>query len=138
MTKFSGQQKVAEAIFQNLGTSPSEMSKGAVLVVPLVSGIAAGVAAPTVTILHKTDGLLSEVNKKGAAGEGSMMERLGRIAGACDSLNFVTVVLLSKFVCAKLGNRSSSGMSLVWSPCVLFLGIRISGLPLFFVVCSKT
>ena len=41
MTKFSGQQKMAEAIYQNLGT-PSEMSKGAVL----VSDIAAGVAAP--------------------------------------------------------------------------------------------
>ena len=30
MTKFSVQQKVAEAIHRNLGTSPSEMSKGAV------------------------------------------------------------------------------------------------------------
>ena len=28
-----------------------------------------------------------------------MMQRLGRIAGACDSLNFVTVMLFSKFVC---------------------------------------
>ena len=41
-----GQQKVATAIYQNLGTSPSEMSKDAVLTVSLVSGIAAGVAAP--------------------------------------------------------------------------------------------
>ena len=99
MTKFSVQQKVAEDIYLNLGTSPSEMSKGAVLTVSLVSGIAAGVAAPAATIPHTAGGLFSEVNKKGAAGEGSMMVRLGRIAGARDSLNFVTVMLLSKFVC---------------------------------------
>ena len=99
MTKISGQQKVAEVIYQNLGIFPSETSRGAVLTVSLVSGIAAGVAAPTATIPPTTDGLQSEVNKKGAASEGSMMERLGRIAGACDSLNFVTLMLLSKFVC---------------------------------------
>ena len=85
MTKISVQQKVAEAIYQNLDTSPSEMSKGAVLTVSLGSGVAAGVAAPAATIPHTADGLLSEVNKKGAAGEGSMMVRLGRIAGARDS-----------------------------------------------------
>ena len=60
--KFSVQQKVAEAICQNLGTSPSEMSKGTVLTVSLVSGIAAGVAAPAATIPHRADGPLSEVN----------------------------------------------------------------------------
>ena len=99
MTKFGVQQKVAEAIYQNLGTSPSEMSKDAVLTVSLVPGIAAGVAAPAATILHTADGLPWKVNKKGAAGEGSMMVRLGRIAGARDSFNFLTVMLLSKFVC---------------------------------------
>ena len=130
------------------------MSKGAVLTVSLVSGIAAGVAAPTATMPHTTDGLLSEVNEKGAAGEGSMIERSGRIAGACDSLNFVTVMLLSKFVCpdseicfesnlkkdsqtsgsAKLRIRSSSGMSLVWPPRAIVIRVRVSGVHLFFVV----
>ena len=56
MTKFSFQQKVAEAIHQNLGSSPSETSKGAVLTVSLVSGIAAGVAAPAATTPHTADG----------------------------------------------------------------------------------
>ena len=37
---------MAKAIHQNLGTSPSEMSKDAVLTVSLMSGIATGVAAP--------------------------------------------------------------------------------------------
>ena len=46
MTKFCVQQEVAKAIHQNLGTSPSELSKDAVLTVSLVSGIAIGVAAP--------------------------------------------------------------------------------------------
>ena len=93
MAKINVQQKVAETICQNLGTSPSEMSKGAVLPVSLGSDVAAGVAAPTATIPHTTDGVLSEVNKKGAAGEGSMMVRLRRIAGACECLNFVTVTV---------------------------------------------
>ena len=39
---------------------------------------------------------------------------------------------------AELGNRSFSGMSLVWLSCVLFLRIRVPGVPLFFVVCPKT
>ena len=93
MTKFSVQH------YQNLGNSPSEMSKGAVLTVSFVSGIAAGVAAPAATIPHTAHGLLLKVNMKGAAGEGSMMVQLGRISGARDSLNFVTFMLLSKFVC---------------------------------------
>ena len=56
---FSFQQKVTEAIFQSLGTSPSEMSKRAVLTVSFGSGIAAGVAA--LTISGQAD-----VNKTGA------------------------------------------------------------------------
>ena len=155
MTKCSGQQKVAEFIYQNLGIFPSETSGGAVLTVSLVSGIAAGVAAPTATIPHTTDGLQSEVNKKGAAVEGSMMERLGRIAKACDSLNFVTLMLLSKFVCldseicfeSNFNQRLTSlefcetrnqtfftGMSLVWLPRAIVIRIRVSGVSLFFVV----
>ena len=39
-----------------------------------------------------------KVNEKGAGGEGSMMVRLVLIAGARGSLNFLTVMLLSKFV----------------------------------------
>ena len=99
VAKFNVQQKVAATIYQNLGTSPSETSKGAVLTVSLGSDVAADMAAPTATIPLTTDGILSELNKKGAAGEGSMMVLLGRIAGACDCLNFVTAILLSKFVC---------------------------------------
>ena len=38
---------------------------------------------------------------------------------------------------AKLGSRSSSGMSLVWPPRALVIRVRISGVPLFFVVRPK-
>ena len=65
--KIQPSTEVAEAINRNLGTSPSEMSKGAVLTVSLVSGIAADVAALAATITLTADGLLSEVNMKGAA-----------------------------------------------------------------------
>ena len=46
MTEFCVQQKVAKAIRQNLGTSPSEISNDVVLMLSLVSGIATDVAAP--------------------------------------------------------------------------------------------
>ena len=45
-TNFCVQQKVAKAIRQNLGTSPSEMSNDVVLTLSLVSGIATDVVAP--------------------------------------------------------------------------------------------
>ena len=45
-TKFCTRQKVAKGIRQNLGTSPSEMSKDVVLTLSLVSGIVTDVAAP--------------------------------------------------------------------------------------------
>ena len=34
---------------------------------------------------------------------------------------------------AKLGIRSSSGMSFVWPPRALIIRVRVSGVPLFFV-----
>ena len=45
-TEFCVQRKVAKAIRQNLGTSPSEMSCHVVLTLSLVSGIATDVASP--------------------------------------------------------------------------------------------
>ena len=111
MAKVSVQQKVVETTYQNLGTSPSETSKGVVLTVSLGSDVAAGVAALTATIPRTTDGILLEVNKKGAAGEGSLMVQFGQIAGACDCLNFVTVILLSMFVCPDSGSRFESNLN---------------------------
>ena len=45
LLRFSVQREVAEAIFQSLGTSPSERGRGAVLTMSLDSGVATGVAA---------------------------------------------------------------------------------------------
>ena len=45
LLRFSVQHEVAEAIFQSLGTSPSERGRGAVLTMSLDSGVATGVAA---------------------------------------------------------------------------------------------
>ena len=74
------------------------------------------------------------------------------IAGARDSLNFVSVMLLSKFVCPDseicfesnltegctcLGFCETRNQTLFRNvSCVV--AIRISGVPLFFVVCPKT
>ena len=102
---------MAETICQNLGTSRSGTSKGAVLTVSLGSDVAVDVAAPTSTIPLTTDGILSELIMKAAAGEGSTTVQLGRIAGACDCLNFVTAILLSKFVCPDSESCFESNLS---------------------------
>jgi len=117
MAKFSVQQKVAEAIYQNLGTSPCEMSKGAVLTVSLGSGVVAGVAAATIS--QPADGLLSKVNKKGAGGEGSMMVRLGRIAAETGIVKLCTQGLFARWLHVGL---ITAGQFAIVDACMMSVG----------------
>lgn len=96
MAKFSVQQKVAENIYNALGSSPDKMSKGQVLGISLGSGVVAGVAAATIS--QPADGLLSKVNKKGAGGEGSMAVRLGRIAKETGFVKLCTQGLFARWI----------------------------------------
>merc|ERR1739845_116153 len=96
MAKFAVQQKCAEKIYDSLGSSPAQMSKGGVLAVSLGSGVVAGVAAATIS--QPADGLLSKVNKKGAGGEGSMMVRLGRIAAETGFVKLCTQGLFDRWI----------------------------------------
>merc|ERR1712046_439591 len=96
MAKFSVQQKVAEMIYDSLGSDPSKMSKSGVLQVSLGSGVIAGVAAATIS--QPADGLLSKVNKKGAGGEGSMFTRLGRIAKETGFVKLCTQGLFARWI----------------------------------------
>jgi len=96
MTKFAVQQKVAERIFESLGSSPAEMGKSGVIAVSLGSGVIAGVAAATIS--QPADGLLSKVNKKGAGGEGSMVTRLGRIAKETGFVKLCTQGLFARWI----------------------------------------
>jgi solute carrier family 25 phosphate transporter 3 len=72
MAKFAVQGWAAEKISYATGISQKNMS------VSLSSGVVAGVAAAIIS--HPADTLLSLVNKEGAGGNGTIMQRLGVLA----------------------------------------------------------
>ena len=69
----------------------------------LSSGVIAGVASAIIS--HPADTLLSKVNKAGAGGEGSIMTRLGRIAGEIGFINLATVGLPAR--CVMIGSLTA-------------------------------
>jgi len=75
MAKFAVQGSAQETIYTSLGGKPKS-STGQVGV-SLASGVIAGVAAAIIS--HPADTLLSKINKGGAGGTGSMMQRMGNI-----------------------------------------------------------
>merc|ERR1719409_2488659 len=78
MAKFAVQGNAAESMYGMLGTTPKQMSGAGNIGVSLGSGVVAGVVAAIIS--HPADTLLSKINKAGAGGTGSMMQRLGNIA----------------------------------------------------------
>merc|ERR1719161_368237 len=78
MAKFAVQGAAAESIYGMLPDRKG-LGRGTKMGVSMTSGVIAGVAAAIIS--HPADTLLSKINKKGAGGEGSMVTRLGRIAG---------------------------------------------------------
>merc|ERR1712139_353420 len=117
MAKFAVQQKVAERIYDSLGKSPSDMSKGSVIGISLASGVVAGIAAATIS--QPADGLLSKVNKKGAGGEGSMMVRLGRIAAETGFVKLCTQGLFARWLHVGL---ITAGQFAVVDACMMSVG----------------
>ena len=96
MAKFAVQGAAADAIYKSMGTTAGESDKGTNLKVSIASGVIAGAAAAVIS--HPADTLLSQINKKGAGGEGSMMTRLGRIASEIGFVNLCTVGLVPRIV----------------------------------------
>jgi solute carrier family 25 phosphate transporter 3 len=86
MAKFAVQGNAAESMYGMLGTTPKQMSGAGNIGVSLGSGVIAGVVAAIIS--HPADTLLSKINKAGAGGSGSMMQRLGNIAA---ETGFVTL-----------------------------------------------
>jgi len=78
MAKFAVQGKSAEVIYNALGTTPQQSGSVTNVGVSLASGVIAGVAAAIIS--HPADTLLSKVNKAGAGGEGTIAQRLVKIA----------------------------------------------------------
>merc|ERR1711870_179029 len=117
MAKFSVQQKVAEKIYEGMGTSPDKMSSSGILTISLGSGVVAGVAAATIS--QPADGLLSKVNKKGAGGEGSMAVRLGRIAAETGFVKLCTQGLFARWIHVGL---ITAGQFAVVDACMMAVG----------------
>eukprot|EP01006_Ploeotia_vitrea_P057920 TRINITY_DN68473_c0_g1_i1.p1 TRINITY_DN68473_c0_g1~~TRINITY_DN68473_c0_g1_i1.p1 ORF type:complete len:309 (+),score=73.36 TRINITY_DN68473_c0_g1_i1:53-979(+) len=74
MAKFAVQGAAAERIYKSMGKTPKDLSSGMNVSISLASGVIAGVAAAIIS--HPADTLLSLVNKEGAGGSGTVMQRL--------------------------------------------------------------
>jgi len=103
MAKFAVQGEAADAIYASMGKSPAEVSPGTGLGVSLTSGVIAGVAAAIIS--HPADTLLSKVNKAGAGGDGTMVQRLANIAKEVGFVNLCTVGLLPR--CVMIGTLTA-------------------------------
>merc|ERR1712080_658479 len=74
MAKFAVQGRVAEAMYNSMGTWADKLSSLSNTGVMLGSGVVAGVTAAIIS--HPADTLLSKVNKAGAGGDGSIPSRM--------------------------------------------------------------
>jgi solute carrier family 25 phosphate transporter 3 len=96
MAKFAVQGKAADMIYGATGSSPENPPAMGNLGVSLTSGVIAGVAAAIIS--HPADTLLSKVNKAGAGGTGSMLQRLSNIASETGYMNLCTQGLPARCV----------------------------------------
>jgi len=103
MAKFAVQGQTAELIYKAQGKSPKECSSTANIIISLQSGVIAGVVAAIIS--HPADTLLSKINKKGAGGDGSMMQRLGNIAREEGMFRLCTVGLPAR--CVMIGTLTA-------------------------------
>jgi solute carrier family 25 (mitochondrial phosphate transporter), member 3 len=101
--KFVVQGTVADSMYASMGKKPDECSGALNMGVSLTSGVIAGVAAAIIS--HPADTLLSKVNKKGAGGDGPMMQRLGIIAKEIGFYKLCTVGLVPR--CVMIGTLTA-------------------------------
>merc|ERR1712048_273039 len=101
--KFVVQGNTADAIYGSMGKSPSEVGSGTALSISLLSGVIAGVASAIIS--HPADTLLSKVNKKGAGGTGTTVQRLSNIAKEIGFYKLCTVGLAPR--CVMIGTLTA-------------------------------
>ena len=101
--KFVVQGTAADNIYASMGKTPAELSNGSNIGISLLSGVIAGVASAIIS--HPADTLLSKVNKKGAGGDGTMMQRLGNIAREIGFWKLCTVGLAPR--CVMIGTLTA-------------------------------
>lgn len=101
--KFVVQGNIADTMYASMGKTPSEMSGTTNLGISLLSGVIAGVASAIIS--HPADTLLSKVNKKGAGGNGPMVQRLSNIAKEIGFYKLCTVGLIPR--CVMIGTLTA-------------------------------
>jgi len=116
MAKFAVQGAAAESIYGALPDRKT-LGTGTKMGVSLTSGVIAGVAAAIIS--HPADTLLSKINKKGAGGEGSMVTRLGRIAGEIGFVNLCMTGLAPR--CVMIGTLTA-GQFLIFDTLMPIMG----------------
>ena len=115
--KFVVQGSVADGMYASMGKSPSDLSSSTNLGISLLSGVVAGISAAIIS--HPADTLLSKVNKKGAGGTGSMMQRLSNIAREIGFVKLCTVGLVPR--CVMIGTLTAGQCKCTWlMPKMLF------------------
>lgn len=103
MAKFAVQGNASEAIYGSMGSSPDKMSKSGNVGVSLLSGVIAGVASAIIS--HPADTLLSKVNKAGAGGDGTIVQRLTNIAKEIGFVKLCTTGLGAR--CVMIGTLTA-------------------------------
>jgi solute carrier family 25 (mitochondrial phosphate transporter), member 3 len=103
MAKFAVQGAAAEKIANTMGKSLAELTGAVKMGVALSSGVIAGVAAAIIS--HPADTLLSKINKAGAGGNGSVMQRLMNIAKEIGFVKLATVGLGAR--CVMIGTLTA-------------------------------
>ena len=101
--KFVVQGSVADNIYAGMGKTPAEVGSTAALSISLLSGVIAGVASAIIS--HPADTLLSKVNKAGAGGDGTMVQRLANIAKELGFVKLCTVGLAPR--CVMIGTLTA-------------------------------
>jgi len=101
--KFVVQGTVSDNIYAGLGKTTAEVGGGQKLGISLTSGVIAGVAAAIIS--HPADTLLSKINKKGAGGDGPMMQRIANIAKEIGFYKLCTVGLIPR--CVMIGTLTA-------------------------------
>jgi len=108
MAKFAVQGFAAEQISKSIGQPLDKQQGSTKLAVALSSGVIAGVAAAIIS--HPADTLLSQVNKAGAGGNGSITSRLWNLAKASGPKKLLLTGLGAR--CVMIGSLTAGQFAL--------------------------
>jgi len=103
MAKFAVQGLVADSMYSSMGKTPDQLGAATNMGVALGSGTVAGVVAAIIS--HPADTLLSKVNKAGAGGDGTIMQRMANITKEIGIVNLCLTGLGAR--CVMIGTLTA-------------------------------